>query len=99
MRNAGKIMFGCAGVYSYDWDKERIQLNSFLYYLDELNDDKGSLYQCKCDGSIENYNGEIIDDSICPPYKREWIPYYSKQNLMIWRREEKPGLYAYKGKP
>lgn len=28
----------------------------------------------------------------------EWVPYLERKNMVVWRREEKPGLYAYKGK-
>lgn len=27
----------------------------------------------------------------------EWKPYLERQNMVVWRREERPGLYAYKG--
>lgn len=33
----------------------------------------------------------------CEPYEKEWIPYMERQNMIIWRREEQPGLFAYKG--
>lgn len=28
----------------------------------------------------------------------EWKPYLERENIIIWRREEKPGLFSYKGK-
>lgn len=27
----------------------------------------------------------------------EWIPYLERENMVVWRREERPGLFAYKG--
>lgn len=30
-------------------------------------------------------------------YEKQWLPYMERQNMIIWRREEKPGLFAYKG--
>lgn len=33
----------------------------------------------------------------CEPYEKQWIPYMERQNMIIWRREEQPGLFAYKG--
>lgn len=27
----------------------------------------------------------------------DWVPYLERKNMVVWRREEKPGLYAYKG--
>lgn len=34
-----------------------------------------------------------------PPetYEKQWQPYMERQNMIIWRREEQPGLFAYKG--
>lgn len=34
-----------------------------------------------------------------PPetYEKQWLPYMERQNMIIWRREEQPGLFAYKG--
>lgn len=34
----------------------------------------------------------------CQSYEKEWQPYMERQNMVIWRREEEPGLFAYKGK-
>lgn len=28
----------------------------------------------------------------------EWKPYIERKNMVVWRREEKPGMFAYKGK-
>lgn len=30
--------------------------------------------------------------------ERPWQPYLERENMIIWRREERPGLYAYKSK-
>lgn len=27
----------------------------------------------------------------------QWEPYLERKNMVVWRREERPGLYAYKG--
>lgn len=29
--------------------------------------------------------------------EKPWIPYLERKNMIVWRREEWPGLYAYKG--
>lgn len=31
------------------------------------------------------------------PYEKDWYPYMERQNMVIWRREQDRGLYAYKG--
>lgn len=33
----------------------------------------------------------------CEAYEKPWQPYLERKNMIIWRREEQPGLYAYKG--
>lgn len=30
-------------------------------------------------------------------YEKPWQPYMERRNMIIWRREDQPGLYAYKG--
>lgn len=34
---------------------------------------------------------------LCETYEKPWQPYMERQNMIIWRREEQPGLFAYKG--
>lgn len=34
----------------------------------------------------------------CEAYEKPWQPYLERKNMIIWRREEQPGLFAYKGK-
>lgn len=33
----------------------------------------------------------------CEAYEKPWQPYMERKNMIIWRREEQSGLYAYKG--
>lgn len=33
----------------------------------------------------------------CEAYEKPWQPYLERKNMIIWRREEQPGLFAYKG--
>lgn len=33
----------------------------------------------------------------CQAYEKPWQPYLERKNMIIWRREEQPGLFAYKG--
>lgn len=32
----------------------------------------------------------------CEAYEKPWQPYLERKNMVIWRREEQPGLFAYK---
>lgn len=33
----------------------------------------------------------------CETYEKPWQPYLERESIIIWRREEQPGLFAYKG--
>lgn len=55
---------------------------------------------CKC--SIANTCASRTAKIIAPshggkPYEKPWQPYMERQNMIIWRREEQSGLFAYKG--
>lgn len=54
---------------------------------------EGIVY-CNCTNSVSctkyvaSVNGE----------EKPWQPYLERKNMIVWRRQERPGLYAYKGK-
>lgn len=57
----------------------------------------GVIY-CNC--STDNTTKAKLNVTIekpCETYEKPWYPYIERQNMVIWRREEQPGLYAYKG--
>lgn len=49
-----------------------------------------------CASRINNFTSP--NGKQCETYEKPWQPYMERQNMIIWRREEQPGLFAYKGK-
>lgn len=103
------MMFsGVAFAAAFDWDSERINYESVRKHFDELELVKRlrieTIYcdkcqerrviDCKLDGvvycSCSNQNTKIIADNC-------WRPYMERQEMIVWRREERPGLFSYKG--
>lgn len=49
---------------------------------------------CQCSNSVS-----FTDKSKkCKDEEKPWVPYIERKNMIVWRREERPGLYAYKGR-
>lgn len=38
-----------------------------------------------------------VKPSQIQPYEKPWQPYMERRNMIVWRREHQPGLFAYKG--
>lgn len=49
---------------------------------------------CTCSNVIKSVNRSVSNVNVT---NDGWKPYMERSNMVIWRREEKPGLYAYKG--
>lgn len=43
------------------------------------------------------YSKATMSNKQCESYEKEWQPYMERRNMVIWRREAEPGLFAYKG--
>lgn len=94
----------------FDWDKERITLDSIKNYYDELDQVhklKKITLDCSHCGKRKLFDIKIADVEYCSCSKKcscheternEWVPYIERKNMLIWRREDQPGLYAYKRK-
>lgn len=103
----------CSGVglaAAFDWDSERINYDSIRKYFDELEITKQLrtktifcdhcsqrlVIDNKLDGIVycmcENHTATTIKT-----LEKPWKPYMERKNMIIWRREERSGLYAYKG--
>lgn len=98
---------------AFDWDSERINYDSVRKHFDELelvkrlraetifcdkcrqrrmiNGKKEGTVYCTC----PNSNTKVVasNESI----EKSWQPYMERQEMIVWRREERPGMYAYKG--
>lgn len=118
----GIMLSSVGGVFTFDWDADRISYDSMKIYLDDvefiwkLQDDTIRCLLCKKRKIIDvRLDGieycactkESLRNSIARTSKealittsttlKPWMPYLERKNMIVWRREEKPGLYAYKG--
>lgn len=50
---------------------------------------------CMCPKDVTNKRKAVYSDPTNK--KRRWQPYIERKNMIVWRREEQNGLYAYKG--
>lgn len=50
---------------------------------------------CSCPKDVANKRKTVYSDP--KNKKRRWQPYIERKNMIVWRREEQNGLYAYKG--
>lgn len=53
-----------------------------------------------CNCTKEMLRNAKNDNKNCPKANdkySEWKPYLERKNMVVWRREEKPGMFAYKG--
>ncbi|XP_031636738.1 stAR-related lipid transfer protein 7, mitochondrial-like isoform X1 [Contarinia nasturtii] len=54
---------------------------------------------CNVNNTCASREAKLATQShVKPPetYEKHWQPYMERQNMIIWRREEQPGLFAYK---
>ncbi|KAG4069007.1 hypothetical protein HA402_008318 [Bradysia odoriphaga] len=108
-RHAKGLMLGSVGVYAFDWDSERITLDSIRMQFDEMdnirrlqkdsiicsNCNRRKIIDCRVEGIVYcTCSKEILKYAACED--NEWKPYLERKNMIVWRREERPGLYAYK---
>lgn len=106
-KHARGLMMGSVGVFMFDWNNERISVESMRQHFNEIDFvkqlQKDTVVCPVCNRRrVINYRVEGIAyctcNKKCVPEmpKNEWMPYLERKNMIIWRREEKPGLYAYK---
>jgi StAR-related lipid transfer protein 7, mitochondrial len=106
-RNAKGFLLSSVGLCAFNWDSERINLNSIKHHFDEFDFinqlQKDTIYCNKCGKrKIINYLVEGIDYCNCTDKSSRtnsadgWEPYLERKNMITWRKEEKKGLYAYK---
>ncbi|XP_055851741.1 stAR-related lipid transfer protein 7, mitochondrial [Episyrphus balteatus] len=88
------LMLSAVGALAFDWNNERIQLSKFEV--------------CRPDMDFIDRVERALVCEVCQQWSREvcycasntderiWEPYVTRDNYTIWKREEKPSLYAYK---
>lgn len=69
------------------------QLCQRRYVIDTKVD---GIEYCKCTKDVKK--SKSTDKMAQMKNAKEWKPYLERKNMVVWRREELPGLYAYKGK-
>lgn len=59
------------------------------------------MIDCKLEGTVyctcPNSNAKVVTTPSKETMKQSWLPYMERQDMIVWRREERPGMYAYKG--
>lgn len=116
-RHAKGFVISSVGLYTFDWETERISYDTMKTHFDEIdfarNLQKATIVcticnrrkpiDCKVDGieycicTKDIIKQRSTNGTISLPIYMEWKPYLERKNMVIWRREEKPGLYSYKG--
>ncbi|XP_058458611.1 stAR-related lipid transfer protein 7, mitochondrial isoform X1 [Malaya genurostris] len=110
--HAKSFLLSSVTLLAFDWDKERIEYDDVKDYFDDFSFlerlQKETIICPRCQRRKE-INGQIegIRYCICPSNVTDmltkqqneftvWEPYIEQKSMIIWRREIKPGLYAYK---
>lgn len=103
------MLMSSAGLFLFDWDKERISIESVKEFVDEFNDInklKSETIECPNCAKRKLFDVKVdtIDYCNCGKDKNQdalnstdWQPYIERKRMIVWRKEEKSGLYAYKG--
>ncbi|XP_011154538.1 stAR-related lipid transfer protein 7, mitochondrial isoform X2 [Harpegnathos saltator] len=109
LRIARNFLLSTVTVSMYNWNRERISDEDVNKYIHEIEGIQrlrdctvvcakchlriiidviqSNVKYCKCTGAQCTASNENIDG---------WQPYIERQDMLIWRRQEPGGLYAYK---
>lgn len=90
-------------MFAFDWDKERISLDSSVQeFFDEFERIEYLKTQANFTKNGSKECDEAADRRAAEEYKvndmDSWEFYVQKNSMITWRREEEEGHYAYKGK-
>ncbi|XP_014488955.1 PREDICTED: stAR-related lipid transfer protein 7, mitochondrial-like isoform X2 [Dinoponera quadriceps] len=103
------FLFSTIAVTMYNWDRERIgdeEINKYIHEIEGIHRLRectvicakchlrivvdviqSNVKYCKCNGVQSTASNQNSDG---------WQPYIERQDMLIWRRQEPGGLYAYK---
>ncbi|XP_053685370.1 stAR-related lipid transfer protein 7, mitochondrial isoform X2 [Sabethes cyaneus] len=111
-RHAKGFLLSSVTLLAFDWDRERIKYEDVKDYFDDFNFlerlQKETIFCPRCQRRKEiDCRIEGIRYCCCPKNvtdilskeKNEftaWEPYIEQKSMITWRREVKPGLFAYK---
>lgn len=111
-RQAKGFLLSSATLLAFDWDRERIEYDDVKEYFDDFNFlerlQRETIFCGQCQKRREiDCRIDGICYCRCPRNVTEvlsreqndytaWEPYIEQRDMITWRREVKPGLYAYK---
>ena len=104
MNRNRKLLLSAVGLFTFDWDKERIKIDETLEeFFDEFErieclkaqatfvHDGSKKLSADCQNIKANKQNYLVNDS------ESWEFYVQRDNMITWRRVEEDGHYAYKG--
>ncbi|XP_032687899.1 stAR-related lipid transfer protein 7, mitochondrial-like isoform X2 [Odontomachus brunneus] len=109
LRVTRNFLLSTVAVTMYNWDHDRItdeELNKYIHEIERIHRLRdctvvcakchlriivdviqANVKYCKCNGVQSTTSSQNTDG---------WLPYIERQDMLIWRRQETGGLYAYK---
>lgn len=102
-------MLSAVSLLTFDWERERIKIESVNEYFEEfetIQELQDKTIVCEKCNKRKLINSKVSGIDYCEAkdhsYESKkmvmWEPYLEKKNMITWRKEEKDGHYAYKGK-
>lgn len=111
-RQAKGFLLSSAALLAFDWDRERIEYDDVKEYFDDFNFlerlqretifcgqcQKRREIDCRLDGICYCRCPRNVTDVLTREQNdfTAWEPYIEQRDMITWRKEVKPGLYAYK---
>lgn len=111
-RQAKGFLLSSTVLLAFDWDRERIEFDDVKDYFDDFNFlerlKKETIFCPRCqkrkeiDCRVEGVRYCSCPRSVSDMLSKEqneftaWEPYIEQKTMITWRKEVKPGLYAYK---
>lgn len=111
-RHAKGFLLSSTALLAFDWNRERIEFEDVKDYFDDFNFldrlKKETIFCPRCQKRKEiDCRVEGIRYCCCPRNVTDmlskelneftaWEPYIEQKTMITWRKEVKPGLYAYK---
>lgn len=111
-RHAKGLLLSSTVMLAFDWDRERIEFEDVKEYFDDFNFlerlKKETIFCPRCqkrkeiDCRVEGVRYCSCPRSVSDMLSKEqneftaWEPYIEQKTMITWRKEVKPGLYAYK---
>lgn len=111
-RHAKGFLLSSTALLAFDWDRERIEYDDVKEYFDDFSFldrlKRETIFCPRCqkrkqiDCQVEGIRYCCCPRNVTDMLSREqneftaWEPYIEQKTMITWRKEVKPGLYAYK---